>query len=148
MKKLLIASATVAAISLGGLALAQPAGPGMRHHEPVKEIVKHLRGLSLSDAQRSAKTKQSNSMSGSITVYVTGITPAGNLLVTGEKWITMNRGKEYIRFSGEVRKKDVDESNTVLSSKVGNALIEYSGTGELQDNQQRTVIGKLFSIFG
>ena len=52
MKKLLIASATVAAISLGGLALAQPAGPGMRHHEPVKEIVKHLRGLSLSDAQR------------------------------------------------------------------------------------------------
>ena len=101
-----------------------------------------------SEFASSAKTKQSNSMSGSITVYVTGITPAGNLLVTGEKWITMNRGKEYIRFSGEVRKKDVDESNTVLSSKVGNALIEYSGTGELQDNQQRTVIGKLFSIFG
>lgn len=101
-----------------------------------------------SEFASSAQTKQSNSMSGSITVYVTGITPAGNLLVTGEKWITMNRGKEYIRFSGEVRKKDVDESNTVLSSKVGNALIEYSGTGDLQENQQPTVIGKLFSIFG
>ena len=47
MKKLLIASATVAAISLGGLALAQPAGPGMRHHEPVKEIVKHLSSFRL-----------------------------------------------------------------------------------------------------
>lgn len=101
-----------------------------------------------SEFASSAQTKQSNSMSGSITVYVTGITPAGNLLVTGEKWITMNRGKEYIRFSGEVRKKDVDESNTVLSSKVGNALIEYSGTGDLQDNQRPSVIGKLFSIFG
>ncbi len=52
MKKLLIASVAVAAIGLGGLALAQPAGPGMRHHEPVKEIVEHLRGISLSDAQR------------------------------------------------------------------------------------------------
>ncbi|AXT38155.1 hypothetical protein D1814_05445 [Alteromonas sp. BL110] len=52
MKKLLIASVTVAAIGLGGLALAQPAGSGMRHHDPVKEIVKHLRGISLSDAQR------------------------------------------------------------------------------------------------
>ena len=52
MKKLLIASVTVAAIGLGGLAMAQPAGPGMRHHEPVKKIVKHLRGLSLSEAQR------------------------------------------------------------------------------------------------
>ena len=52
MKKLLIASATVAAIGIGGFALAQPPEPGIRHHEPVKEIVKHLRGLSLSDAQR------------------------------------------------------------------------------------------------
>ncbi|TKB01155.1 hypothetical protein E5672_18190 [Alteromonas portus] len=52
MKKLLIAGATVAAIGLGSFAIAQPAGPGVRHHEPVKEIVKHLRGLSLSDAQR------------------------------------------------------------------------------------------------
>ena len=101
-----------------------------------------------SEFNSSAQTKQSNSMQGSITMYVTGITPAGNLLVTGEKWITMNRGKEYIRFSGEVRKEDVDESNSVLSSKVGNALIEYSGTGELQDTQKRSVIDKLFAIFG
>lgn len=101
-----------------------------------------------SEFNSSAQTKQSNSMQGSITVYVTAITPAGNLLVTGEKWITMNQGKEYIRFSGEVRKQDVDESNSVLSSKVGNALIEYNGTGDLQDNQKRSVIDKLFSIFG
>lgn len=101
-----------------------------------------------SEFNSSAQTKQSNSMQGSITVYVTGITPAGNLLVTGEKWITMNQGKEYIRFSGEVRKEDVDESNAVVSSKVGNALIEYSGTGELQDTQKRSVIDKLFAIFG
>ena len=101
-----------------------------------------------SEFASSAQTKQSNSMQGSITVYVTAITPAGNLLVTGEKWITMNQGREYIRFSGEVRKQDVDESNTVLSSKVGNALIEYSGTGELQNNQKRSVIDKLFAIFG
>ncbi|GFD74837.1 Spy/CpxP family protein refolding chaperone [Alteromonas marina] len=52
MKKVLIASVTVAAISLSGLTLAQPAGPGMRHHEPVKEMVKHLRGIGLSDLQR------------------------------------------------------------------------------------------------
>ncbi len=52
MKKLLIASATVVAISIAGYTIAQPAGPTMRHHEPVKEIVKHLRGLSLTDSQR------------------------------------------------------------------------------------------------
>jgi len=35
-----------------------------------------------------------------------------------------------------------------VSSKVGNALIEYSGTGDLQKNQERSVIDKLFAIFG
>lgn len=100
-----------------------------------------------SDFASSAQTRQSNSMSGSITVYVTAIMPTGNLIVTGEKWITMNQGKEYIRFSGEVRKQDIDENNTVLSSKVGNALIEYNGTGDLVENQDRSVIDKLFAIF-
>lgn len=52
MKMFLIASVAVAAIGLGDLALAQPPEPDMRHHEPVKEIVKHLRGISLSDVQR------------------------------------------------------------------------------------------------
>ena len=101
-----------------------------------------------SEFTSSAQSSQSNSLQGSITVYVTAITTAGNLLVTGEKWITRNKGKEYIRFSGEVRKQDVDESNTVVSSKVGSALIEYSGTGDLQKNQERSVIDKLFAIFG
>lgn len=57
MKKLLLTSVIIAAISAGGVAIAKPFGSEMHHHEmrhqkPVKEIVKNLRGLSLSDAQR------------------------------------------------------------------------------------------------
>lgn len=96
----------------------------------------------------SANSSQSNSLEGQITVYVIEVLPNDNLVVAGEKWITMNQGKEFIRFSGEVRLKDIDVNNTVSSAKVGNALIEYSGKGELQDNQKRSLLGKLFSIFG
>lgn len=57
MKKLLLTSVIIAAISAGGVTIAKPFGSEMhhhemRHHQPVKEIVKNLRGLSLSDAQR------------------------------------------------------------------------------------------------
>ena len=57
MKKLLLTSVIIAAMSAGGVAIAKPFGSEMHHHEmrhqqPVKEIVKNLRGLSLSDAQR------------------------------------------------------------------------------------------------
>jgi len=96
----------------------------------------------------SANASQSNTLEGKITVYVVEVLPNNNLVVAGEKWITMNQGKEFIRFSGEVRTKDIDVNNTVSSAKVGNALIEYSGKGELQDNQKRSLLSKLFSIFG
>lgn len=57
MKKLLLTSVIIAAISAGGVAIAKPFGSEMPHHvmrhqAPVKEIVKSLRGLSLSDTQR------------------------------------------------------------------------------------------------
>jgi len=98
------------------------------------------------DFNSSAKTKQNNSLRGDITVYVLDIMPNGNLIVAGEKWITLNTGEEFIRFSGEIRVNDIDIDNTISSVKVGNAHIEYSGVGELHDNQEASLLSKLFGI--
>ncbi|GAB2697390.1 flagellar basal body L-ring protein FlgH [Aliiglaciecola sp. 3_MG-2023] len=95
----------------------------------------------------SAQTNQSNSLDGDITVYVKEILPNRNLVVAGEKWITLNTGQEYVRFSGEIRTQDIDASNTVVSSKVGNSRIEYSGKGKLHSNQEESMLNKLFGIF-
>lgn len=99
------------------------------------------------DLDSSSNTDQSNSLNGDITVYVLEILPNNNLIVAGEKWIKLNTGQEYVRFSGEVRIADIDASNTIISSKVGNSRIEYSGKGKLHDNQQDSVLDKLFAIF-
>ena len=98
------------------------------------------------DFNSSAKTKQNNSLRGDITVYVLDIMPNGNLIVAGEKWITLNTGEEFIRFSGEIRVSDIDIDNTISSVKVGNAHIEYSGVGELHENQEASLLSKLFGI--
>lgn len=98
------------------------------------------------DFNSSAKTKQNNSLTGDITVYVLDIMPNGNLIVAGEKWITLNTGEEFIRFSGEIRVNDIDIDNTINSVKVGNAHIEYSGVGELHENQEASLLSKLFGI--
>ena len=61
MKKLFIASALVAAVSVCGLAAAKSASHEMRHHQPIKMMIKHLRGLSLTETQRDEiKTLVSN----------------------------------------------------------------------------------------
>lgn len=98
------------------------------------------------DFDSSAQSKQSNSLVGDITVFVREITPNGNLIVAGEKWMSLNKGQEYIRFSGEVRARDIEENNTVSSIKIGNTQIVFTGKGELQENQDESFLGTLFSV--
>ena len=85
----------------------------------------------------SADANQSNSLTGSITVTVYDVYPNGLLAVRGEKWITLNRGQEYIRLSGLVREEDVEADNTVASTRLADARIAYSGTGELASGSEQ-----------
>jgi flagellar L-ring protein FlgH len=54
-----------------------------------------------------AKSDQSNSLNGKITVHVLRVLPNGNLIIRGEKWLTLNTGQEFIRLTGIVRSEDV-----------------------------------------
>ncbi|WP_456378767.1 flagellar basal body L-ring protein FlgH [Thiolapillus sp.] len=76
-------------------------------------------------------SKQSNKLDGSITVTVAQVLSNGNLVVQGEKWITINHGEEYIRIRGIVRPLDIGPDNTISSTKVADARILYGGRGAL-----------------
>lgn len=84
-----------------------------------------------------AASDQSNSLSGNIAVTVAEILPNGLMMVRGEKWMTLNRGEEFIRVRGLVRPEDVQPDNTVLSTRLADARISYSGTGELADSNKQ-----------
>lgn len=92
-----------------------------------------------------AETKQNNRLSGTITVHVAQVLPNGNLVVRGEKWVQVNRGNEYIRLSGIVRPEDVAADNTVPSSRIGNARLSYSGTGELAEANTQGWLSRFFN---
>lgn len=100
-----------------------------------------------SNFNSSSDSRQSNSLEGVINVFVSDIIENGNLVVAGEKWIKLNEGDEYIRVYGELRTQDISANNTISSTKLGNARIEYSGAGSLQENQQDSLISKILSVF-
>ena len=83
-----------------------------------------------------ADSSQSNSLTGAITVTISDVLPNGNLVVRGEKWLTLNQGEEFIQISGIVRPQDVGTNNTVLSSQIGDARITYSGEGVLAESNE------------
>lgn len=99
------------------------------------------------DFEAETESEQSNSLKGDITVTVAQVLPNGNLIVHGEKLMTLNRGHEHVRFSGIVRPYDITPDNTVLSTKVANATIIYSGQGELADANQAGWWSRFFLKF-
>lgn len=85
-----------------------------------------------------------NAFTGNITVTVIEVLPNGNLLVSGEKVISINHGDEYIRFSGIVNPVQVSAANTVLSTQVADARVEYKSRGYISESQ---VMGWLARFF-
>ncbi|MGP8306539.1 flagellar basal body L-ring protein FlgH [Vibrio sp. YIC-376] len=93
-----------------------------------------------------ASANQSNSISGYITVEVIEVLANGNLVIRGEKWMTLNTGDEYIRLSGTIRPDDINFDNTIASNRVSNARIQYSGTGFQQDMQEPGFLARFFNV--
>ncbi len=97
------------------------------------------------DFAGNGSSSQNNSLSGSLTVTVVGVLNNGLLAIQGEKWLTLNQGKEYLRIAGHVRGADVRPDNSVLSTQIANARITYSGTGALHDANRQGWLTRLFA---
>lgn len=87
---------------------------------------------------------QKNALLGTLTVTVIDVLPNGNLLVSGEKQMGINEGTEYVRFSGVVNPSTISSANTVASTQVADARIEFKGRGELDSAQAMGWLTKLF----
>ncbi|GLQ48872.1 flagellar basal body L-ring protein FlgH [Dyella flava] len=88
---------------------------------------------------------QSNQLTGEFTVTVSQRLSNGNLLVRGEKWLTINQGQELIRLSGIVRPEDIEQDNSVDSTRVADARITYTGRGVLNSANQQGWLARFFN---
>ena len=85
-----------------------------------------------------------NLFTGNLGVTVIEVYPNGNLLVSGEKQVTINQGTEFIRFSGVVNPFNVSSTNTVASTNVADARIEYRGNGYINEAQTMGWLSRVF----
>lgn len=92
-----------------------------------------------------ADSTKANTLTGNITVTVVEVYPNGNLFVRGEKRLTINEGKEFIRLSGIVRAGDVSATNTVDSTKIADASIYYVGEGQSADSNKMGWLARFFN---
>ena len=89
---------------------------------------------------------QANSLSGEVSVTVARVLPNGTMEVQGEKRVTLNRGDEWVRIKGLVRTADIAADNRVLSTRVADAQISYTGKGDVARASRQGWLSRFFSV--
>jgi flagellar L-ring protein precursor FlgH len=90
--------------------------------------------LGLTSAQKfggNGATAQSNTFTTTLQATVVQVMSNGNLEISGQKEVMLNGGHEFVRVVGVVRAADVSPQNTVSSTQIANARVEYSGNGSV-----------------
>ncbi len=85
-------------------------------------------GMSTSTSGQ-GQTQRESRIIATISARVVEVLPNGNLVVQGVRTIKRNRDLEYITITGIVRPQDIDADNSVLSTKMSDLYVEYSGKG-------------------
>ena len=90
----------------------------------------------------SGSTSRDESMTASITARVVRLMPNGNLYIKGTRQVKVNNETQFIPLSGLIRREDISPNNTVLSSYIADASIEYTGSGPVSDKQRAGWLGR------
>jgi len=86
----------------------------------------------------------SNTFTGVLGVTVTEVLPNGNLIVAGEKQVAMNKGVEFIRFSGMVSPDNIQQGNIVSSTQVADARVEYRTNSQIDKAEMASMASRFF----
>lgn len=78
-------------------------------------------------------------------VRVRQVLANGDLFVEGTKVVMVGHEEQHIYVSGVVRRIDIADDNTVPSSRIADAEIEYTGRGDVDDTQRRGWFGRALS---
>ncbi len=105
-------------------------------------------GKSSSGFKGKGNTGRTEYLSATVPAVVRKVLPNGNLFVEGHRVILVNAEEQHFYISGVVRPIDIDQENSVKSSMVADAEIEFVGRGVLTDNQKQgwfsNLLGKIW----
>lgn len=106
-----------------------------------------ISGSSDSTFEGKGDSSANNAFTGTIAVTVIEVLPNGNLIVAGEKQIALDKGTEYIRLSGVVQPDTIQAGNTVSSTKVADARLEYRTSAKFDSAEVMGWLGRFFLSF-
>lgn len=78
-----------------------------------------------------------------VSVRVEEVLPNGDLVVSGAQQLIFNQETQQIVVRGRVRPADIARDNTVLSTRLSDSTIEYTGEGILARAERKSWLSRL-----
>ena len=121
-------------------------GPTLAGQQVKKEGVEILSNKFNGEREFSGQgtSAMNSSLNGKISVTVAKVLPNRNLVVRGEKMMMLNQSDEFVRFVGIVRPQDIEQDNTIKSTRVANVHMAYGGQGDLSSANKMGNLGRFF----
>lgn len=83
-----------------------------------------------------------------ITAQVTGMAPNGDMMIEGQHNMLINGENRNIRIRGRIRPVDIMSDNSVISSRIADAEINFDGKGFVSRSAKPGLFNRIFSFLG
>jgi flagellar L-ring protein precursor FlgH len=97
------------------------------------------------DFNADGQTARTEKLTATVPAIVKKVLPNGNLFIEGHRVVLVNSEEQHFYISGVVRPIDIAQDNSVRSSYVADAEIEFTGRGVLSDNQKPGVLARFWN---
>lgn len=104
-------------------------------------------GMSGSDAGQ-GKTSRAGTLQAQLAVRVVDVEGDGMLRIHGEQTVVVNGEKQQFALTGLVRSEDISATNTILSNRISEANIQFTGHGDVSEAQRRSILYRITRWLG
>ena len=117
--------------------------PALQRAHPDLDPNKLVALAATSDFSGDGKTSRQGQLTGNIAVRVMQQMPNGDLFVEGTKVVMINHEEIHLYISGLIRRADIAPDNSVASSRIADAQVEFTGRGDVADQVDRGWLTKI-----
>ena len=120
--------------------------PAIKKAYPNIDPSQLLKMASSFDFDGEGKTNRSGTLKASIGVRVKSEMPNGDLFVEGTKVVMINHEEYHLYVSGVIRPADIADDNSIDSSLIADARVEFTGRGDMNDQIERGWLNKILDF--
>jgi len=99
-----------------------------------------------SDYTGGGQVSNSQSVTSQAAVLVTDVLPNGNMVIEGVRLVSFSGETQYVILHGLVRPDDISSSDTILSSSIAEARVEFVNKGTLVDAEKTGWLQRLYDL--